>query len=338
MEVDLSMPQIDNNPSHYKNIAKEMFYRYGIFLIFVGMVIFFTLMNPRFLSINNLRLILYQAAPMGIATIGVIFVLVIAGIDLSLAQNMFLTAMVVGTSLEWLGTQGIVGSIHGYLILFTIAIITGGLVGALNGFIIAKFGLIPFIVTLATTGICRSLGLVLSGSKGLNVELLSPISNGQFFGIPIIVIVWLFMLFLGDFVLRRTSFGVKLMAIGNDATAAQKIGIDVKRHTLFVYIICGAMAGLGSILEAGQVQSVAINFASGHEFLVISAAVLGGTSLFGGKGSVFPGAVIGMLLVTTIFNGMSIMNASPYSYTIVRGLVIFLAVMVDSVNYKGELR
>jgi ribose/xylose/arabinose/galactoside ABC-type transport system permease subunit len=338
MEKELSMPPIENNPSHYKDIAKAVFYRYGIFLIFIGMVVFFTFMNPRFLSIENLRLILSQAAPMGIATIGVIFVLVIAGIDLSLAQNMFLTAMVVGVSLEWLQTLGILGSFSGYMILFAIALITGGLVGAFNGFIIAKFGIVPFIVTLATTGICRSLGLVLSGSKGFNVDQLSPISNGRFFEIPIIVIVWVFMLFLCDFVLRRTVFGLRLMAVGNDATAAQRIGIDVKRHTLFVYIICGAMAGLGSILEAGQVQSVAINFASGHEFLVISAAVLGGTSLFGGKGSVFPGAVIGMLLVTTIFNGMSIMNASPYSYTIVRGIVIFLAVMVDSVNYKGELR
>jgi ribose transport system permease protein len=338
MEIDLSMQAVENNSSQFKNNARGVFYRYGIVLIFIGMVLFFTIMNPRFLSIDNLRLILSQAAPMGIATIGVIFVLVIAGIDLSLAQNMFLTAMVAGASLEWFRSQAMLGSFSSYLLLFVIAIVTGGLVGAFNGFIIAKFKIVPFIVTLATTGICRSLGLVLSGSKGYSVDQLSPISNGRFFEIPIIVIVWVVMLFLCDFILRRTAFGLRLMAVGNDSNAAQRIGIDVKRHTLLVYIICGAMAGLGSILEAGQVQSVAINFASGHEFLVISAAVLGGTSLFGGKGSVLPGAVIGILLVTTIFNGMSIMNASPYSYTIVRGIVIFLAVMVDSVNYKGELR
>jgi len=240
--------------------------------------------------------------------------------------------------MEGMQSVGLLGSIPGYFILFAIAIISGGVVGAFNGIIIAKYKLVPFIVTLATTGICRSLGLVLSGSKGFNVDQLSPISNGRILGVPNVVIIWIIILILFDYILRRTTFGLRLMALGNDVNAARRIGINVNQHTILVYIICGALSGLGGILEAGQVQSVAINFASGHEFLVISAAVLGGISLFGGKGSVFPGALIGILLVTTIFNGMSIMNASPYSYTIVRGVVIFLAVMLDSVNYKGELR
>ena len=337
MEFDLAVEPVNTNQKKTL-LVKEIFYKYGISLVFVGMVIYFTMMNPRFLSIENLRLILSQAAPMGIATIGVTFVLVIAGIDLSLAQNMFLTAMVVGATMEGMQSVGLLGSIPGYFILFAIAIISGGVVGAFNGIIIAKYKLVPFIVTLATTGICRSLGLVLSGSKGFNVDQLSPISNGRILGIPNVVIIWIIILILFDYILRRTTFGLRLMALGNDVNAAQRIGINVNLHTILVYIICGALSGLGGILEAGQVQSVAINFASGHEFLVISAAVLGGISLFGGKGSVFPGALIGILLVTTIFNGMSIMNASPYSYTIVRGVVIFLAVMLDSVNYKGELR
>jgi ribose/xylose/arabinose/galactoside ABC-type transport system permease subunit len=98
------------------------------------------------------------------------------------------------------------------------------------------------------------------------------------------------------------------------------------------------MAGLAGVLTAGQVGNVAVYFMEGSEFLVISAAVLGGTSLFGGKGSVIPGAIIGIILVTTIVNGMTMVSASPYAYKIVRGAIIFLAVMVDSINYKGELR
>ena len=97
----------------------------------------------------------------------------------------------------------------------------------------------------------------------------------------------------------------------------------------------GTLAG---ILSAGQIGSVSAGFGDGNEFIVISAAVLGGTSLFGGKGSILPGAVIGILLVTTIMNGLAMMNASPFIYTIVRGLVIFLAIAIDSRNYKGELR
>ncbi|MCL2684450.1 MAG: ABC transporter permease, partial [Synergistaceae bacterium] len=130
----------------------------------------------------------------------------------------------------------------------------------------------------------------------------------------------------------------QIMAIGNDAVAAQKAGINVKRNVLAAYFICGALSGLGGVLSAGQVGNVAVYFAEGNEFEVISAAVLGGTSLFGGKGNVFPGAIIGILLIYTIMNGMAMMNASPYAYTIFRGAIIFIAVMVDSVRYKGELR
>lgn len=336
--MNINLPEIQDKTAIIRGQFKDIFYRYGILLIFIGMIIFFALMNQRFLSVDNLTLVLSQAAPMGIAAIGVTFILIVAGIDLSLAQNMFLSAMVVGATMEALQPSGLIGTIPGYFLLFAIAIGTGGLVGAFNGIIISKFRMVPFIVTLATTGICRSLGLLISGSKGYIVDQLSPISNGNFYGLPYVVIMWVVFLILGDFLLRRTIFGIRLMAIGNDPTSAQRIGINVSFHNMIVYVIGGAMAGLGAILEAGQVQSVAINFASGHEFLVISAVVLGGTSLFGGKGSVFPGAIIGMLLVTIIFNGMSIMNASPYSYIIVRGIVIFIAVMVDSANFKGELR
>jgi ribose/xylose/arabinose/galactoside ABC-type transport system permease subunit len=128
------------------------------------------------------------------------------------------------------------------------------------------------------------------------------------------------------------------LAIGNDPIAAQKVGINVKRNIFFAYLICGMMAGLAGTLSGGQVGSISIYFADGNEFLVISAAVLGGTSLFGGKGSVFPGALIGIILVTTIVNGMTMMNASPYAYKILRATIIFLAVLVDSINYKGQLR
>lgn len=128
------------------------------------------------------------------------------------------------------------------------------------------------------------------------------------------------------------------MAIGNDSAAAEKIGIKVTRNVIIAYVICGALAGLAGVLSAGQVANVSVYFAEGNEFLVISAALLGGTSLFGGKGSVIPGAFLGIILVTTIVNGMTMMSASPYAYKIVRGGIIFVAVMLDSVNYRGALR
>ena len=313
-------------------------YQYGVYLIFGLLIIFFSLMNGRFFSINNALTILQQAAPLGIAAIGMTFVLIVAGIDISVGQNMYLSAIMVAIAMEAMKPSEFLGSFWSYIIIFLIAILTGAAIGALNGLMVARFKIVPFITTLATMGIARGIGLIASNSRVYYVEKLSPISNGHIFGIPYVVIILLILVAVFDYVLRRTPYGRHLMAIGNDIRAAEKIGINVNRSVFFAYLICGALAGLAGVLLAGQVANVAVYFAEGNEFLVISAVVLGGTSLFGGKGTVFPGAIVGIILVTTIVNGMTMMNASPYAYRIVRGAIIFLAVMVDSINYKGELR
>ncbi len=313
-------------------------FQYGIFGLFLLLVVFFSTRNPNFLTINNILLILQQSAPIGIAVIGMTFVLMIGGIDISVGQNMFLTAMLVGVLMEAMKPSGFLGTPLSYVAIYSFTILISGLVGAINGFFIARVKIIPFITTLATMGICRGLGLMASNSQAFYLDMLSPISNGRFLGIPVVVLMLVVLMFVFDYILRRTPFGLQLKAIGNQAAGAERIGINVKRNTFLVYVLCGILAGIGGILSAGQVASVAINFADGNEFLIISAAVLGGTSLFGGKGTVFPGAIFGILLVTTIINGMTMMNASPYAYRIVRGIIIFMAVMIDSVNFKGELR
>ena len=312
--------------------------KYGVYILFLAMIVFFAVANPRFFSVANLRNILQQAAPLGIATIGMTFVLVIAGIDISVGQTMYLSAILVAIGMESMSAAGYLGTLGSYFIVFAIALGVGASVGFLNGLLIARLRIIPFIATLATMGMARGIGLIVSGSKVYYVEKLSPISNGRFYGVPYVVIILIVLLLVLDHVLRRTPFGRQLMAIGNDAPAASKIGIHVVRNKWIAYTICGTLAGLAGVLLAGQVANVAVYFADGSEFLVISAAVLGGTSLFGGKGSVLPGALVGILLVTTIVNGMTMMNVSPYAYKIVRGGIIFLAVLVDSVNYRGELR
>lgn len=313
-------------------------YQYGVYIIFIVLIVFFTLMNNRFLTVSNFLTILQQAAPLGIATIGVTFVLIIGGIDISIGQNMYLSAIIIAITMQAMKPSGFLGSTESYVILYGLAILIGGLIGAVNGFFVSWFKIVPFIVTLATMGIVRGIGLIASDSQVYYVERLSPISNGNILGIPFVVIIMLLLVAVFHYILRYTGFGRHLMAIGNDATSAQKIGINVRRNVVLAYVICGMLAGLAGVLSAGQVGNVAVYFAEGNEFLVISAAVLGGTSLFGGKGSIFPGAIIGIILVTTIVNGMTMMSASPYAYRIVRGAIIFLAVMVDSINYKGELR
>lgn len=303
------------------------------------MILFFSIMNPRFLTLKNFLMIMQQASPHGIAVIGITFVLIVAGIDISIGRNMYVSAIFVAIVMEkLLVPAGMFDSALGYITVFFIAIATGTTVGALNGVMVARFKIVPFITTLAVGSIIRGIGLIASNSKVYYVEKLSPISNGNIAGIPYVLVIFVILLEVFDYLLRRTPYGRHIMAMGNDVTAAKRAGISVERNMLIAYIVCGALAALGGVLSAGQVANVAVYFAEGNEFIVISAAVLGGTSLFGGKGSVFPGAVIGIVLVTTIMNGMAMMNASPYAYTIVRGAIIFLAVMVDSFSYKGELR
>jgi len=315
-------------------------YQYGVYGVFILLLIFFSFFNPRFLTVPNGLMVMQQAAPLGIAVIGMTFVLILAGIDISVGQTMYLSAILCAMLITFMRNAGYMGTAWSFALVYFIAVLIGAVVGMLNGFVISRFKIVPFITTLATMGIARGIGLISSNSAVYMVPELGPISNGKIPGtnIPVLIIVLLVLVFIFDFVLRRTVFGRHLMAIGNDPIAAQKIGIPVTRNVFLAYLICGAMAGLAGVLSAGQIGTVAVYFADGNEFLVISAAVLGGTSLFGGKGSVFPGALVGMLLVMTIVNGMTMMNASPYAYKIVRGGIIFLAVMVDSINFRGELR
>lgn len=312
--------------------------KYGVYTIFILMIIVFSFSNSRFLTINNAITLLQQAAPRGIAVIGITFVLIVAGIDISIGRNMYLSAIVVALAMEKFAATSLFDSPIGYILLYFIAIIVGAVIGLLNGIMVARFNIVPFITTLAVGSIARGVGLIMSNSRVVFVDKLGPISNGNICGIPYVLVVFVVLLVIFDYILRRTPYGVQIMAIGNDAVAAKKAGINVQKNILIAYIICGALAGLGGVLSAGQVGNVAVYFAEGNEFEVISAAVLGGTSLFGGKGKVFPGAVIGIILIYTIMNGMAMMNASPYAYTIFRGAIIFIAVMVDSVRYKGELR
>lgn len=315
-----------------------LLYQYGIYIVLGVMIVYFSTTNPNFLSVRNAMIILQQAAPIGIGVIGMAFVLVVAGIDISVGQNMFLVAVLVGIAMRSMEAAGYLGTVRSFVIIYAIALCVGALLGIVNGLLVARFRLVPFIATLATMGIARGVALIASNSKVAFVPKLGVVSNGAIGGIPYVVIILVVLAIVFDYVLRRTPYGRQVMAIGADSVAAQKVGIRVDRDVLIAYLICGTLAGLGGVLSAGQVGAVAVYFADGNEFLVISAAVLGGTSLFGGKASILPGALIGILLVTTIVNGMTMMNASPYAYKIVRGGIIFLAVMVDSLNYKGELR
>ncbi|MDR0878021.1 MAG: hypothetical protein LBN21_08210, partial [Treponema sp.] len=161
---------------------------------------------------------------------------------------------------------------------------------------------------------------------------------GKLFNIPVIIIIMVVVLIIFQLIISRTTYGRHLFAIGNNKIGARMIGIKVKRNIFFSYVICGALVGLSGFVSGAQIGAIAPTFAQGQEFVIISAAVLGGVSLFGGKGKAFPGAFLGTLVIMTIENGLVMAQANMYAYAVVRGIIIFVAVLLDSVQNKGEIK
>lgn len=317
--------------------VKQFFLKYGIYLVFIALIIFFSFSNSSFLTVSNFLLMFQQLAPFGVAVIGMTFVLITAGIDISVGRVMFVSCVVVGEVIMAL-PQNIVESPLIYLISFGIVIVIGGLFGLANGLLITKLKMYPFIATLIAGYIARGIGLTIAGMTKYDVSALSYVANGKILGFPVVILIFLVLAVIMNFVLRNTQFGKFTMAVGNNKLAAAQVGINVDRHITIIYIMSGITAGIGGLLSGAQISEVFTTFGENNEFQIISAAVIGGTSLFGGKGTILPGAIVGVLLIQIVLNGLSMMNASVYIFNIVRGLIIFIAVMLDSLNHTGDLR
>ena len=314
--------------------------KYGVYSIFIVIIIVFALSNRRFLSGSNIMLLLEQSAPYMIGVIGMTFVMMDGGIDISAGSNMFLSAAVSALMMKKMVASGnMIDSFGEYALAMLVPLTVGMLIGIFNGLMISRLHIVPFIVTLITTSIARGIGMFITDMQLIIINTMGfKFNDKSLFGISVLVYLALFILIVFHCILRYTPYGCQLKAQGNNHEAAQKLGINTTRNTLAAYIICGALCGLAGIMLAGESGGVPTSFAEGYEFILVPAAVLGGISLFGGKGTILPGCIIGILLINTIVNGLTMMSANPYVYTIVRGIIIFIAVMVDSMNYKGEIR
>lgn len=322
------------NEKNKINTAKffDFFYKYGLYIVVIFLIAIFSFLNKNFLSVNNGINILQQTASVGIAAAGLVFVLVTGGIDISMGSTIFMTAVITSTLTDM--GLGVVGAI-------VVSLLCGAIIGAINGFFIAKLKLVPLIVTLASLYIIRGTAIAIVGIKTtfFNNDVGVMIARTRLFGvIPVVVIILAITLLITQFVLSRTLYGRQLFAIGNNKLGAAKMGIKVTRNVFISYVICGAMAGLSGLVSGAQVGGISPTFAQGQEFIIISATVLGGVSLFGGRGKAFPGAFLGVLIIICIENGLVMARTNMYAYTIIRGIVIFLAVMMDSLRNKGETR
>ncbi|MFI8593291.1 ABC transporter permease [Microbacterium sp. NPDC078428] len=297
-------------------------------LVIVSVVL--SVLTPTFLTASNLTNIVTQSAVVGIAAIGATFVIITSGIDLSVGSNIALSGMIGAIAAQMTGS-GLVG--------IAVVLLVSSLVGAFNGASVAWLRLAPFIVTLAVMGMAR--GLTLQISQGQSVyglpESLNWLGASAIFDVKTSALVTVLLFVIAHLVLSRTTFGHRIYAVGGNAEAARLAGINVRGIVFSTYVIAGVTAGIAALILLGRLDSATPNAATGTELQVIAAVVIGGTSLFGGKGSMI-GTFVGVLLIGVINNGLTLLNVSSFWVQFVQGALIFLAVLLDSVNTRRRSR
>lgn len=297
-------------------------------IIFVVLFTVFGILAPRFFTVKNFENILYSSSYIGIIAIGMTFVLLTGGIDLSIGSTMYLSAIVAGWLINQIGAP--------LLVAFAGALVTGFAFGTLNAIIITRLKIAPFITTLSTLIAGRGLGLVISRSYPVNFpDSVTLMGATRILGfLPLPVLIFLTVVAIAHTVLTRTQIGRQIYAIGNNADAADQAGIDTLKVLMTVYIVSGVLAALGGFVSSAQLGRIQPNFGKGDELDAIAASVLGGTSLFGGIGGAFPGTLLGTILIQMIQAGLVFVNMDIYIQPIVMAGIIFLAVLIDSLRRR----
>ncbi|MBX3426222.1 MAG: ABC transporter permease [Pirellulales bacterium] len=316
-----------------KRAALRSTFRSGVLpaLLLVALWGAFCAASPQFGTPDNVARILAHASSNAITAIGMTFVLIAAGIDLSVGAVMLLAAAIGG---QWLLGGGTT------LVAAATMVVVGASWGAIAGTLITRLRMTPFIVTLALLFVGRGAGLWITRTRPMALpDEFRVIGAETIAGIPIPIGIMLIAVVLAHGVLTRTPFGRQLYAIGENARSAREAGIDVTRNIVLAHTICGAFAALGGVITLSQLNAVSPSLGEGRELTAIAAAVLGGVSLFGGRGGAL-GAVLGAVFLQTIYSGLNALDADPsfdleiseYAYPLVTSAIIFAAVMTDSMR------
>ncbi|QTL99951.1 ribose ABC transporter permease [Iocasia frigidifontis] len=297
--------------------------KYGIFVALLVLILFFTLTTNAFLTFGNLINVTRQISMLGITSVGMAFVLLLGGIDLSVGSQISLVNIIAAWFMAKAGLNPV------FAILIALTVSTS--VGFLNGWIIANIKMPPLIVTLASLTILEGLAYIISG--GIPIfgfpKSFSVIGQGYISFIPVPVIIMIIIMLIGAFILNKTYFGRYFYAVGGNEEAAELSGINVKRVKYLVYSLSGLFAGIAGILMLSRTNSGQAIAGKGFELDVLTAVVLGGVSINGGYGKMFH-VIAGVLIMGVLSNGLVLMNVSQYYQLVIKGLVLLFAVGFDS--------
>ena len=317
------------------------------FIVLIVLLIFFSITANNFLSVNTLLLIGKHVALYGIIAIGMTYVIITGGIDLSVGAVVGLAGMVAGGLLQ----KGLTLEFAGVTIYFSvplvviITIIVGALIGVINGIIITKFNVAPFIATLGTMYICRGFANLhsngatysdLKGYEGLGNQGWTFFGS-TLFGIPVGLIILAIMAVIFAFILKKTVFGWHVFSIGGNEKAAKLSGVKVDKVKILVYMISGICAAVVGIIACSQLAAAHPATGESWEMNAIAAAVLGGTSMAGGIGTI-GGTIVGAFVIGVITDGMVMCGVSEFWQMVIKGLVIIVAVVIDQFQRNMEAK
>ncbi|GGG01791.1 ABC transporter permease [Paenibacillus abyssi] len=294
----------------------------GVSLILILMFLFLAVSAPNFLTVGNLSNLLVQSLFVMLVAFGTMFVLSTGGIDLSVGSVLGLAGGVTG----WLMMNGL-----NMWIAILAGLFVGALIGAINGLIITKLGVSAFLVTFAMLYIARGVLYLLTKDEPIR-NFVTPefafLAQGKVLGIPMPVLITLVIFLLLYFIFKSTSYGRLIIAAGSNTEAARLSGVSTDRIKISVYALSGLLAAVAGILLTSRLTSVQPSMGSEYELEAIAAAVIGGTSLFGGKASVV-GVAIGALILGLVSNGLDLLSVNQFYRLIITGLIIITAVAIE---------
>lgn len=317
-----------------KHVALEhVFAKYAIYIILVGMCLLISVLRPQFLSPSNIFGVLSATCVYGCMALGLTFIIISGGIDLS-AGSIVAFAGVVGAIFGQVsGAPGkILPGVPAlpFIVSILAALLAGALCGLINGGLIAKFSTPPFIVTLGMTTVVRGFTLLMTGGEPVsNLNPSYQIIGGKFFGIiPTSVLIFAVLIVLSNTLLSRTVFGFDTYAIGSNRRAAEVSGVKVPSRLTKIYIFAGLMYAVAGLITTGRAASIHPGAAVGYELTAIAAVIIGGSSPSGGIGSIWH-TVVGALVISVLRNGLTLLGIDSYWQQIAEGLVIIFAVVMD---------
>ena len=323
----LASPSLDPGPPRRARLVWRD--ELGLLVVYLILCGFMAIRSPYFFSPHNFKNILVAVSTIGILSVGTTMVIVTGGIDLSIGSVLALTGVLVAYFSHHMPIPAAV----------SLALLIGAAAGAFNGLMITRVGINPLIATLGSLSIHRGLAFDFSGglTQSVSGDGFAFLGNATLFGVPFQVLVTVLLFLVAAWVMGWTVFGRSVYAIGGNAQASRLAGLPVRRLQMIVYTLCGLGAAVGAMFQVSHLGVADPKATNEIELSVIAAVILGGTSLSGGKGTL-SGTLLGVLIMGTLNNGLTLLDVSSYNQDVARGAVLLLAVAIDQLRLRWQAR